>query len=113
MLEDFQLRKLGTRAEKGFPLIKDECRDIDQTNHSRCIIGRLRDDEAAIRVADQKRRSFQLRENLTRGGNVVPGVMSGIYCCLTNGICKLVGLFSGLSSARPSTFLLPLNSMSL
>lgn len=33
------------------------------------------------------------------------------YCCLTNGICKLVGLFSGLSKARPSTFLLPLNSM--
>src|SRR5438105_12461625 len=31
----------------------------------------------------------------------------------TNGICKLVGLFSGRSNARPSTFLLPLKSMSL
>src|SRR6266480_3336793 len=30
------------------------------------------------------------------------------YCCLTNGICKLVGLFSGLSKARASTCLLPL-----
>ena len=71
MLEDFQGWKLSTRAQKRFPLIKDEGRDIDQANHSRCVVGRLRDDEAAIRVADQKRRSFQLRQNLTRGGHVV------------------------------------------
>jgi hypothetical protein len=42
------------------------------------------------------------------GGNVLIS-----YFCLTNGICKFVGLFSGLSKARPSTFLLPLKSMSL
>jgi hypothetical protein len=36
-----------------------------------------------------------------------------VYGCLTKGICKLVGRFSGLSNARPSTFLLPLNNMSL
>src|SRR5207248_6878855 len=35
------------------------------------------------------------------------------YGCLTNGLCILVGLFSGLSKARPSTFLLPLKRMSL
>jgi len=78
MLEDFQGRKLGTGAEKRLPLIKDERRDIDQANHSRCLIGRLRNDEAAIRVADQKRRSLQLHENLTRGGNVASQRGGGI-----------------------------------
>src|SRR6266850_7165274 len=44
--------------------------------------------------------------------------MSRLYCkCdqlfLTNGICKLVGLFSSLSKPRPSTFLAPQNIISL
>jgi|GEM_PF-3257908 len=38
------------------------------------------------------------------------GYMVVYYFCLTNGICKFVGLFSGLSKARPSTFLLPLKA---
>src|SRR5882724_3134828 len=37
----------------------------------------------------------------------------GFYFFLIKGTCKFVGLFSGLSKARPSTFLLPLKNKSL
>lgn len=43
--------------------------------------------------------------NVEDGKYLVP---NALYGCLANEICKLVGLFSGLSNTRPFTFLLPL-----
>src|SRR5689334_6725152 len=81
MLEDFQGWKLGPGAEQCFPLIQEERRDIDQTYHSWCRSGRLRNDETAIGVADQQCRSFQLCEQVTRRSYVVS----------QRGVCMLRG----------------------
>lgn len=71
---------------------------IDQANHIRCVVSCLRDDEAAIGVADQQRRSFKLREQVTRPSHIV----SQRCVCMLRGDDKMALLLQRRDHVAPA-----------